>query len=107
MIIRILYNIPPEVLSMKFKRFIAIFLIAVLAGLYLATFISAIFTSAATPGLFKASLLATFVIPVYMYVYLMIYKHQKKRAEENRDMINKAIKEGSEADSDEETESDH
>lgn len=76
---------------MKFKRIIAIASIVLLLGLYITTFIASLFTSAAAPGLFKASVLATFIVPVYMYVYLLILRYTKNKADENKKEIDKAI----------------
>lgn len=77
---------------MRFKRFIAIASIVVLLGLYLTTFIASLFTSEAAPGLFKASVLATFIVPVYMYVYLLILRYTKNKAQESKNEIDKALK---------------
>ncbi|MBE5937772.1 MAG: hypothetical protein E7265_07050 [Lachnospiraceae bacterium] len=79
---------------MKFKRLIAITGISILVILYIATFISAFFTSAATPELFKACLYATIVVPVMFYGYLLIYRVSKNRAEDNKREFEEALAKG-------------
>ncbi len=66
---------------MKMKRFIAFTGIFILCALYIATFISALMTTPATPELFKACVFATIIVPVFFYVYLFTYKILKERAE--------------------------
>ena len=87
---------------MNFKKIISFAAIALLLLLYIATFISAIFTTPVTPELFKVCVLATFVIPVFLYAYLLIYKLMKDRAEAAKEEINEAIRAGasSEAEAD-------
>lgn len=56
------------------KKIIAIICILVLIGLYLTTFILAVSNKPGTADLFKASVYATIVLPILMYIYLWIYK---------------------------------
>lgn len=81
---------------MKLKRIIALAGVVILGLLYIATFISAILTTPATPGMFKACVFATIAIPVMMYGYLLIYKLSKNRAEANKKEFNETIKKQSE-----------
>ena len=76
---------------MTMKRIIAIIGIAILVLLYIATFISAIFTTPAAPQMFKACIYATIVVPVLFYGYLLIYKVIKQRSEDNNKELNDTI----------------
>lgn len=58
----------------KLKRVVAWIGIIVLVMLYVVTIISAIFVTPATQGFFKASLLATIMVPILLYVYLLVYR---------------------------------
>lgn len=82
---------------MKFKRIIAISGIVILGALYIATLISAIFTTPAAPQLFKACVYATVAVPVMMYAYLLIYKLVKNKSEANRKEFNETIEKQAEA----------
>ena len=74
------------------KRIIAITGIAILVLLYIATFISAIFTTPAAPQMFKACIYATVVVPVLFYAYLLIYNVMKQRSEDANKEINDTLK---------------
>lgn len=56
----------------KSQRIAAIIGAILLVLLYIVTMISAIFTSAATPGLFKACLFGSFLIPCMIFCYIKI-----------------------------------
>ncbi|RKI31250.1 hypothetical protein D7V82_00410 [bacterium 1xD8-6] len=58
----------------KVKRILAMAGVILLAGLYVAAFVSAILAKPAADGFFKASLLATIIVPLLIYVYTLIYK---------------------------------
>jgi uncharacterized BrkB/YihY/UPF0761 family membrane protein len=58
----------------KVKRIAAIIGIVIIASLYLVTFITSFFSSEYTHGLFLASVYSTFVIPVLIYAFMMIYR---------------------------------
>lgn len=62
----------------KVKRIAAITGIVILVSLYLITLISAIFTTQYSGKLFLACIYATFVVPVMIYAYLLVYKILKK-----------------------------
>ena len=64
---------------MKLKRFFAIAGIILLVGMYVATLIFSIIQGEMAAGLFRASLICTIVIPVFIYIYKMILKNIKKR----------------------------
>jgi hypothetical protein len=61
------------------KRILAIIGIVILVGLYIATLISAIFTSPASTGLFRASVFCTVAVPVMLYAYMLVYKLLKNK----------------------------
>ena len=58
----------------KVKQILAILGILLLLGLYVTTFVMALTDNTETMLLFKASLFATFVVPVLMWVYSLVYK---------------------------------
>ncbi len=58
----------------KGKRILAMAGVIILAGMYVVTLIAAVLATPAAIDLFKASLLATLVIPILIYVYLLIYR---------------------------------
>lgn len=62
------------------KKILAIAGIAILLLIYIATLISAIFTSPHTPQLFKACVYATIIVPVMFYGYILMYRVLKARA---------------------------
>ena len=64
---------------MKLKRFFAIAGIILLVGMYVATLIFSIIQGQMAAGLFRASLICTIVIPVFIYIYTMLFKNMKNR----------------------------
>lgn len=85
---------------MSFKRIVAITGIVILVLLYITTLISAIFTTPATPELFKACVYATVIVPVLFYAYLLIYKVMKQRSEEAKQEMDKAFSSDNDSHSD-------
>ena len=63
----------------KWKRILAWIGIILLLLLYVCTLVSAIFVTPATQGFFKASLLATIMIPILLYGYLLVYRVKKRK----------------------------
>lgn len=63
------------------KRIIAIIGVLLLVLMYVATLISAIFTTPYTPQLFKACVYATLIVPVICYGYILMYRVLKARNE--------------------------
>ena len=70
----------------KWKRILAWIGIILLLLLYVCTLVSAIFVTPATQGFFKASLLATIMIPILLYGYLLVYRVIKGRNEEEEEV---------------------
>ena len=64
---------------MKLKRFFAIAGIVLLAGMYVATLIFSIIQGEMAAGLFRASLICTIVVPVFIYIYTMLFKNMKNK----------------------------
>lgn len=58
----------------KIKRILALLGVILLAGMYVATLISAFLATPATRDLFLASVVATVMIPILLYVLQLIYK---------------------------------
>lgn len=58
----------------KIKRALAMAGVVVLAGMYGVTLIAAVMATPAAKDFFKASLLATLMIPILIYVYLLLYR---------------------------------
>lgn len=58
----------------KSKRILAMLGVILLVLMYIITLIAALFSSPSFKGLFTASIYCTFVIPLFLYVYMLIYK---------------------------------
>ncbi len=58
----------------KGKRILAVIGIVVLVGLYVTTFVLAIVDNSNTMNLFFASVAATILVPVLIWIYSFIYK---------------------------------
>lgn len=71
-------------MNKKVKQILAIIGIVIIVGLYITTFILAITGDENTHDLFIASIFATVVIPVMIYVIQWLYKLIKGQAEETR-----------------------
>lgn len=69
----------------KLKRIFAIAGVALLLGMYILTFISAILATPNTHSLFLGSLAATIIVPIFLYAYTLIYKvvYKDKRKQED------------------------
>lgn len=58
----------------KIKQILALILVIILIGLYITTLVMAIIDHTETLSLLKASLFATFVFPVLIWAYSLIYR---------------------------------
>lgn len=56
------------------KRIVALCGVIILVGLYITTFIAALFQTEFSSQLFLASLYSTFIIPIMIYAYMLVYK---------------------------------
>ncbi len=60
------------------KRILAVICIVVLVGLYVATFLAAIFDSSATMTLFKGCVACTIFVPVTAYLLYCLHRYAMK-----------------------------
>ncbi len=67
----------------KGKRILALAGVILLAGLYLATLVAAIFTTPAAKDFFRISLLATIIIPLIIYIYMLVYHLLSKNKQDD------------------------
>ncbi len=65
------------------KRILAICGIIFLVAMYASTLVFAIIGNPKTMGMFKASIFATFIIPVLIWAYTFIYKLIKDRFQDD------------------------
>lgn len=72
----------------KQKRILALAGAVLLAGLYIATFVFALIDSPWAYDMFKVCLGFTVVVPVFLYIYMLIYRIQKKNKETENDNHN-------------------
>ncbi len=70
---------------MKFRRIIALAGAILLALMYLSTLIFSLMRGELATDLFKASVYCTLIIPIFLYLYSMVYKYLKQRGEEIRE----------------------
>lgn len=63
------------------KRIFSLFLVILLLGLYMTTFVIACFTTKESGGFFMASLFATVMFPFLLYGYQLIVKLLQNRKE--------------------------
>ena len=70
----------------KLKSISALIAVVLLVSLYIVTFIAAFFNSPTSSRLFTACLISTFIIPVLLYAYMLVYRILKKRREEQEEI---------------------
>ena len=68
----------------KLKQILALTGAVLLVCMYLATLIFALVDSPAAPGLFKASVAATILIPVLLYAFILITHLLKDRSDDQK-----------------------
>lgn len=66
----------------QIKRILAIAGVVLILGMYVVTFLSAIFVKEVTGRLFLTSVVVTMLVPALMYVVQMIYRIFYKKAPE-------------------------
>lgn len=76
----------------RVKQILAILGIVFLIALYFITFICAITDNSGTMTAFKASVVATVIIPTLLWIYSFIYKLIKKNSDEKRQEYENAQK---------------
>ena len=65
----------------KVKRIAAIVGLVLIVSMYLISFLSAIFATEYSYGLFMASIFCTIVIPIMIYLFIAVYKMVHKKDE--------------------------
>lgn len=68
----------------KAKRIMALIGIIILVGLYITTLLLAVFGNESTHSWFMASIAATVIVPIMLWVYSWLYKRLKKDVSESR-----------------------
>lgn len=58
----------------KIKRILALIGALLLFGMYASTILFALLDHSATQGLLKASIACTFILPVLLYAYTLVYR---------------------------------
>lgn len=71
---------------MKIKRILAIAGIVLLVAMYASTLVFSLMEGQLAGDLFRASILCTLIVPVFIYVYMMIYKYVKDKKNPPEDM---------------------
>ncbi|MDF2907052.1 MAG: putative rane protein [Herbinix sp.] len=68
----------------KVKRTAAIIGLILIVSMYLISFLSALFATEYSYGLFMASIFCTIVIPIMIYLFIAVYKmvHRKDEPQE-------------------------
>lgn len=95
-------------LMKKIKQILAICVVILLVGLYIATLIFAIIGSESALGMFKAALYSTFILPVLLWAYGLVYRLLKNHgvksaAKDSKDLSQNKPQEGTENTSQETT----
>ena len=62
---------------MKLRRIFALAGVVLLVLMYLSTLVFSLMNGELAHMWFKASILCTIIIPVYLYIYTMVYKYLK------------------------------
>ena len=65
----------------KVKRIAAIIGLVLIVSMYLISFLSALFATEYSYGLFMASIFCTIVIPIMIYLFIAVYKIVHKNDE--------------------------
>lgn len=72
----------------KAKQIAAIIAIVLLVGMYVLTLILALIDHSETQAMLKASLYATMVIPVMLYLFIFLTKMFKDKSQKNLEVLN-------------------
>ena len=84
----------------KLRQISALVGVILLVGLYVSTLIFAITDSKGAQSMFVISVLATIIIPIYLWILNMILQGAKRDVKEKEEFIQK-VKEGAEAEASE------
>ena len=85
--------------KVTFKQILAVVGLLLIVGMYVASFVFALTAKPGAEGMFMASLVATVIIPIVLYIFIALDKWAKKNAPEGisyKEMraYNKRIKNG-------------
>jgi fucose permease len=69
----------------KIKQILALLGVILLVGLYVATLVCAVLDRSETMSMFRASLFATVVVPVLLWIYIFIYRLITKNDRDDKD----------------------
>ncbi len=85
--------------KVTFKQIVAAVGLLLLVGMYVASIVLACFAKPGAEGMFMASLVATVIVPIVLYIFIALDKWAKKNAPEGMSLkevrqYNKRIKNG-------------
>ena len=85
--------------KVTFKQILAVVGLLLIVGMYVASFVFALTAKPGAEGMFMASLVATVIVPIVLYIFIALDKWAKKNAPEGisyKEMraYNKRIKDG-------------
>ena len=82
-----------------FKQIVAVVGLLLIMGMYVASFVFALTAKPGAEGMFMASLVATVIVPIVLYIFIVLDKIARKNAPEGMSLkelrqYNKRIKNG-------------
>ena len=82
-----------------FKQIVAVVGLLLIVGMYVASFVFALTAKPGAEGMFMASLVATVIVPIVLYIFIVLDKIARKNAPEGMSLkelrqYNKRIKNG-------------
>ena len=85
--------------KITFKQIVAVVGLLLIVGMYVASFLFALTAKPGAEGMFMASLVATVIIPIVLYIFIVLDKIARKNAPEGMSLkelrqYNKRIKNG-------------
>ncbi len=85
--------------KITFKQIVAVVGLLLIVGMYVASFVFALMAKPGAEGMFMASLVATVIVPIVLYIFIALDKWAKKNAPEGMSLkelrqYNKRIKNG-------------
>lgn len=67
------------------KRYLALAGVVLLVGLYVLALVFAFIKSPVANMLFRAAFISTFVIPIFIYANILIYRYLEQRKDRDKD----------------------
>ena len=85
--------------KVTFKQIVAVVGLLLIVGMYVASFVFALTAKPGAEGMFMASLVATVIVPIVLYIFIVLDKIARKNAPEGMSLkelrqYNKRIKNG-------------